>query len=51
MVSTTTVEAFDLGKTFAIFAASDFDSTLGLANAFESKALKRGRHRRGFNAL
>ncbi len=40
MVSSTTVEAFDLGKTFAIFAAIDFDRTLGLANAFESKALK-----------
>jgi tetratricopeptide (TPR) repeat protein len=40
MVSMTTVEEFDLGKTFATFAAIDFDRTLGLANAFESKALK-----------
>ena len=40
MVSVSNVDAFDLGKTFAIFAAIDFDRTLGLANAFESKPLK-----------
>ena len=40
MVSSSTVEAFDLGRTFAIFAALDFDRTLGIANAFETKALR-----------
>ena len=40
VASTSNSEAFDLRRTFATFAAIDFDRTLGLANAFESKALK-----------
>jgi tetratricopeptide (TPR) repeat protein len=40
MVSISNVEAFDFSRTFAAFAAVDFDRALTLANSFESKSLK-----------
>lgn len=40
MVSVSNVEAFDFSRTFAAFAAVDFDRALTLATSFESKSLK-----------
>jgi len=40
MVSVTNADEFNLSRTFAAFAAVDFDRALTLATSFETKSLK-----------